>query len=214
MLWRAVGGTVSWRPLGFPGAHRGSHDERPCGTVYAVQAERHTSGREQSTRGRRRCTFGPHASWIPMFTFFSGYPREKRRVVAFGPPANPCLCLCVARACRHHLSSVHPYRVGVQSEPGCSSPFYLPTYDRVFICVRRPASSATRDFLVCIKHVTSRYPDLAEIGVGARHRCVFGRNGRLFLVLNVNRCTLLSLHEGLRARASSREGTSHCTRHP
>ena len=37
------------------------------------------------------------------------------------------LCLCVARACRHHLSSVHPYRVGVQSEPGCSSPFYLPT---------------------------------------------------------------------------------------
>ena len=27
-----------------------------------------------------------------------------------------------------HLSSVHPYRVGVQSEPGCSSPFYLPTY--------------------------------------------------------------------------------------
>ena len=38
------------------------------------------------------------------------------------------LCLCVARACRHHLSSVHPYRVGVQSEPGCSSPFYLPTY--------------------------------------------------------------------------------------
>ena len=38
------------------------------------------------------------------------------------------MCLCVARACRHHLSSVHPYRVGVQSEPGCSSPFYLPTY--------------------------------------------------------------------------------------
>ena len=30
--------------------------------------------------------------------------------------------------CRHHLSRVHPYRVGVQSEPGCSSPFYLPTY--------------------------------------------------------------------------------------
>ena len=39
------------------------------------------------------------------------------------------MCLCVARACRHHLSSVHPYRVGVQSEPGCSSPFYLPTYN-------------------------------------------------------------------------------------
>ena len=37
------------------------------------------------------------------------------------------MCLCVARACRHHLSRVHPYRVGVQSEPGCSSPFYLPT---------------------------------------------------------------------------------------
>ena len=37
------------------------------------------------------------------------------------------MCLCVARACRHHLSCVHPYRVGVQSEPGCSSPFYLPT---------------------------------------------------------------------------------------
>ena len=31
----------------------------------------------------------------------------------------------VAHACRHHLSSVHPYRVGVQSEPGCSSPSYL-----------------------------------------------------------------------------------------
>ena len=29
------------------------------------------------------------------------------------------------RACRHHLSSVHPYRVDVQSEPGCSSPSYL-----------------------------------------------------------------------------------------
>ena len=37
----------------------------------------------------------------------------------------PVCVLCVARACRHHLSSVHPYRVGVQSEPGCSSPFYL-----------------------------------------------------------------------------------------
>ena len=49
-----------------------------------------------------------------------------------GSPLAVCLvsllCLCVARACRHHLSSVHPYRVGVQSEPGCSSPFYLPTY--------------------------------------------------------------------------------------
>ena len=36
---------------------------------------------------------------------------------------------CVARACRHqphHLSSVHPYRVSVQSEPGCSS--YLASY--------------------------------------------------------------------------------------
>jgi len=42
-----------------------------------------------------------------------------------------CLCLCVAGACRHHLSSVHPYRVGVQSEPGCSSPYYLPTYSTV-----------------------------------------------------------------------------------
>ena len=46
-----------------------------------------------------------------------------------------CLCLCVARACRHHLSSVHPYRVGVQSEPGCSSPFYLPTLDCLCLCV-------------------------------------------------------------------------------
>ena len=32
-----------------------------------------------------------------------------------------------SRACRHHLSSVHPYRVGVQSEPGCSSPSYIHT---------------------------------------------------------------------------------------
>ena len=38
------------------------------------------------------------------------------------------MCLCVARACRHHLSSVHPYRVGVQSEPDCSSPSYIHTY--------------------------------------------------------------------------------------
>ena len=46
------------------------------------------------------------------------------------------VCVCVsARACRHHLSSVHPYRVGVQSEPGCSSPFYLPTY----LCVCQSA---------------------------------------------------------------------------
>ena len=30
--------------------------------------------------------------------------------------------VCVARACRHHLSRVHPYRAGVQSEPDCSSP--------------------------------------------------------------------------------------------
>ena len=37
------------------------------------------------------------------------------------------MCLCVAQACRHHLSRVHPYRAGVQSEPDCSSPFYLPT---------------------------------------------------------------------------------------
>ena len=37
------------------------------------------------------------------------------------------MCLCVARACRHHLSSVHPYRVGVQSEPGCSSPSCIHT---------------------------------------------------------------------------------------
>ena len=47
------------------------------------------------------------------------------------------MCLCVARACRHHLSSVHPYRVGVQSEPGCSSPFYLPTC----CCSNRSAGS-------------------------------------------------------------------------
>ena len=33
--------------------------------------------------------------------------------------------VCRSRACRHHLSRVHPYRVGVQSEPDCSSPSYL-----------------------------------------------------------------------------------------
>ena len=48
------------------------------------------------------------------------------------------MCLCVARACRHHLSCVHPYRVGVQSEPGCSSPYYLPTYLRPSSPVLRP----------------------------------------------------------------------------
>ena len=41
------------------------------------------------------------------------------------------MCLCVARACRHHLSCVHPYRVGVQSEPDCSSPYYIHTYIEV-----------------------------------------------------------------------------------
>ena len=42
------------------------------------------------------------------------------------------LCLCVARVCRHHLSRVHPYRAGVQSEPDCSSPSYIHTYNPVF----------------------------------------------------------------------------------
>ena len=42
------------------------------------------------------------------------------------------MCLCVVRACRHHLSRVHPYRVGVQSEPGCSSPSYLTYHDGIF----------------------------------------------------------------------------------
>ena len=38
-----------------------------------------------------------------------------------------CVCVSLVRVVIN-LSSVHPYRVGVQSEPGCSSPFYLPTY--------------------------------------------------------------------------------------
>ena len=37
----------------------------------------------------------------------------------------PVRCVSPARACRRLLSRVHPYRVGVQSEPDCSSPFYL-----------------------------------------------------------------------------------------
>ena len=32
------------------------------------------------------------------------------------------MSVCVARACRHLLSRVHPYRAGAQSEPDCSSP--------------------------------------------------------------------------------------------
>ena len=53
-----------------------------------------------------------------------------RRLRVCGSQLAVCLVslfvsVCRSRACRHHLSSVHPYRVGVQSEPGCSSPFYL-----------------------------------------------------------------------------------------
>jgi len=39
-------------------------------------------------------------------------------------PVSLFVSVCVARACRHHLSRVHPYRAGVQSEPDCSSPSY------------------------------------------------------------------------------------------
>ena len=48
------------------------------------------------------------------------------------PPPGEFVCLCVARACRHHLSSVHPYAIPrwcVQSEPGLFFTFlhtYLP----------------------------------------------------------------------------------------
>ena len=55
------------------------------------------------------------------------------------------MCLCVARACRHHLSRVHPYRVGVQSEPECCSSFYIHTSEvRCLFRVRRtPTPSAS-----------------------------------------------------------------------
>jgi len=36
-----------------------------------------------------------------------------------------CVCVSLVRVVIH-LSSVHPYRVGVQSEPGCSSFTFLP----------------------------------------------------------------------------------------
>ena len=77
------------------------------------------------------------------------------------------MCLCVARACRHHLSRVHPYRVGVQSEPGCSSPFYLPTslllVSEYCVCLSGPrdkTSDAMRD-LVSV-------PSYGRVHVGAR----------------------------------------------
>ena len=63
------------------------------------------------------------------------------------------MCLCVARACRHHLSRVHPYKkrksppiprwlVSIQSEPDCSSPSYLPTCRRYVVCGYRVVFSS------------------------------------------------------------------------
>jgi len=37
-----------------------------------------------------------------------------------GLQGDPLVSVCRSWVPSHHLSSVHPYRVGVQSEPGCS----------------------------------------------------------------------------------------------
>ena len=41
-----------------------------------------------------------------------------------------CVCVSLVRVVIIYLSSVHPYRVGVQSEPDCSSPSYIRTWPR------------------------------------------------------------------------------------
>jgi len=56
-------------------------------------------------------------------------PRWSRVGVLFCAPRVSCepVCVCVSLVrVVIHLSSVHPYRVGVQSEPGCSSFTFLP----------------------------------------------------------------------------------------
>ena len=84
------------------------------------------------------------------------------------------MCLCVARACRHHLSSVHPYRVGVQSEPGCSSPFYLPTYGLIDT---RPSRNRSLVVQQSILHTARALPNLGsrigpQVTCGAKLRYV------------------------------------------
>ena len=61
-------------------------------------------------------------------------------------------------ACRHHL------RVGVQSEPGCSSPFYLPTLP-VLVLVARPCPVLQTSFLF---DIPKRRAELCP----PRHVCV------------------------------------------
>ena len=39
-----------------------------------------------------------------------------------------CVCVSLVRAVIICPASTHSYRVGVQSEPGCSSPYYIHTY--------------------------------------------------------------------------------------
>ena len=48
-------------------------------------------------------------------------------------------CLCVARACRHHLSSVHPYRVLVSSSSLAVLHLstYLPTCCEIYVAPNR-----------------------------------------------------------------------------
>ena len=101
----------------------GSHAGFPCVSARVTPRGLKMSGTRRGRRGRgegRAARRGapPHRP---------KWRRARRREPSEHVLVSP-LCLCVARACRHHLSRVHPYRVGVQSEPGCSSPFYLPTY--------------------------------------------------------------------------------------
>ena len=51
--------------------------------------------------------------------------RDTHRAERIASRKLEAVCLCLPPACRQLLSSVHPYRVGVQSEPGCSSHHFL-----------------------------------------------------------------------------------------
>ena len=77
-------------------------------------------------RSRRRTGGGVSGEGAVVAAVARRLERRRGRVdIIIARKEFPALLLLVLV---HHLSSVHSYRVGVQSEPGCSSPFYLPTY--------------------------------------------------------------------------------------
>jgi len=100
----------------------------------------HSSGGRGTGRWRSKdrrywaCSRSPRAARGPSVCVRP----SRRRPASPSPGWGGCsdhLVLAVAKILFLVLASVHPYRVGVQSEPGCSSPFYLPTYAPVSTCV-------------------------------------------------------------------------------